>query len=119
MMVQLISRIFAARNLAHVQHWKTQSYAQHQALAGFYDEVIELLDTLVEAYQGAAGLIEDVPPSDEKRKPADILEALRDDVVWIKKNCSTCCKNISALENIVDEIVALYLSTIYKLENLR
>jgi hypothetical protein len=40
-------------------------------------------------------------------------------VVWIEKNKPDCCKKISALENIVDEIVALYLQTIYKLENLR
>ncbi len=119
MMVELISRAFTVRNLAHLQHWKTQSYAQHQALGAFYDGVIDLLDTLVEAYQGAAGLIDDVALPAEKRKPSEILDVLRDEVVWIKKHRDKCCKNISALENIVDEIVALYLSTIYKLENLR
>ena len=34
---------------AHVHHWNTLSYAQHQALGEFYDELQDLTDSLVEA----------------------------------------------------------------------
>jgi len=117
MIEHMIGKVFATRNAAHVEHWKTKSYAQHQALGDFYDGVIDLVDKLVEAYQGAAGIIGDVK-SDGKSSD-QIIDRLKDEVVWIEQNKSGCCKNISALENIVDEMVALYLTTIYKLENLR
>ncbi|MFN7318282.1 MAG: DUF5856 family protein [bacterium] len=34
---------------AHVHHWNTESYAQHQALGTFYDELSDLADSFVEA----------------------------------------------------------------------
>ena len=65
MIEQLISRVFYARNLAHFDHWRTKSYAQHKALGKFYDEIIEALDALVEAHQGLNGLIGNIPaPAD-------------------------------------------------------
>ncbi len=117
-MEKLIAQIFMIRNAAHIAHWQTKSYAEHQALGVFYDEVIDLLDGLVEASMGATGIVKDIPTI-ENGDPRDILGLLRDGVVAINKGKSECCKNISALENILDEIVALYLQTIYKLENLR
>lgn len=116
-MEQLIGHIFMARDAAHIEHWKTDSYSAHKALGRFYESVIEKIDDLVEASIGAAGMIGDVPHVD--RPDGKILDLLKDEVVWIEKNKPDCCKKISALENIVDEIVALYLQTIYKLENLR
>ena len=34
---------------AHIHHWNTESYAQHQALGEFYDKLSDLADTFVEA----------------------------------------------------------------------
>jgi hypothetical protein len=34
---------------AHVHHWNTSSYAEHQALGTFYDELADLADRYVEA----------------------------------------------------------------------
>jgi hypothetical protein len=116
-MEQLIAHIFMIRNAAHIAHWKTDSYARHKALGKFYTQVVEMLDGLVESSMGAAGMIGDIP--DMALPGDDILDVLKDEVVWIEKNKPGCCKKIPALENIVDEIVALYLQTIYKLENLR
>lgn len=116
-MEQLIAHIFMARNAAHIEHWKTGSYSSHKALGKFYEGIVGKIDGLVEASIGAAGMIGDVPHVDKPE--GSILDLLKDEVVWIEKNKPQCCKKISALENIVDEIVALYLQTIYKLENLR
>jgi hypothetical protein len=117
-MEEMIAHIFMARNAAHIAHWRTDSYSEHKALGKFYEGVIDKIDGLVEASIGAAGMIGKIP--DLKSDPsANILDLLKDEVVWIEKNKAQCCKKISALENIVDEIVALYLQTIYKLENLR
>ena len=59
MIEELIAKVFAAREAAHLEHWRTKSYAQHQALGEFYDTIIDQIDELVECYQGNFGLIGD------------------------------------------------------------
>ena len=49
-MEQFISTLLAARQQAHIFHWQTSSYATHKALNEFYDEFLELIDSLVETY---------------------------------------------------------------------
>lgn len=115
MIEELIAKVFAAREAAHLEHWRTKSYAQHQALGEFYDGVIEQIDELVECYQGNFGLIGEVKPA---RSEGNILSLLSRDVGWIGKNREKIAGGVDALENIVDGISALYLKTIYKLENL-
>ena len=116
MIEQLIAKVFMARNNTHIAHWKTKSYAEHVALGDFYDGAIDLLDNLVECYQGNFGIIGDIP-KDEMHHDG-YVECLSDQVAWIAKNRSKIAKNVAALENIVDEITGLYLKTLYKLENL-
>ena len=60
MIEELVGKVFCARNLTHLQHWKTKSYAEHQAFGDFYEGIIELIDKLVETYQGAFDIIGDV-----------------------------------------------------------
>lgn len=57
MIDELISRVFASRNATHIEHWRTKSYAAHIALGEFYDGVIDNIDGIVEAYQGAFDLV--------------------------------------------------------------
>jgi hypothetical protein len=117
MIEQLISRVFYARNLAHYEHWRTESYAQHKALGKFYDSVIEALDALVEAYQGLNGLIGSIPsPTDTK---GDSLKILKADAEWIEANHEEISGGNRAVANLIDNVTGIYLSTIYKLENLR
>ena len=68
MIEELISRVFYARNLAHFEHWRAKgegSYAKHIALGEFYDGVIDTIDPLVEAYQGAFDLIKAIPAPEQ------------------------------------------------------
>lgn len=117
MIEQLISRVFYARNLAHYDHWRTKSYAQHKALGKFYEGVIEALDALVEAYQGLNGLIGSIPsPTDTK---GDSLKILKADAEWIEANHEEICGGNRAVANLIDNVTGIYLSTIYKLENLK
>lgn len=116
MIEQLISRVFYARNLAHWSHWRTKSYAQHQALGMFYDDVIDAVDALVEAHQGVHGLVGDIPaPS---AKGSEILPILRSDAEWIEKNHEKICEGNHAIANLIDNVTGVYLRAIYKLENL-
>lgn len=116
MIEELIGRAFGARNLAHVRHFTTKSYAQHIALGEFYAAVIEAVDALVECYQGQFGLIGEVsvmqPDAD------DLVDYLREEADWIEANRDAISNESSSIGNLVDNLVAVYLKTIYKLENL-
>lgn len=116
MINDLIARVFEARNVAHLEHWNTGNYAAHRALGDFYDEVIDLLDLLVEAHSGAFGKVGKVELGARQTKPCVAL--LGEHVVWISKHREHIAQDVAALENIVDEIVALYLRTLYKLKEL-
>lgn len=114
MVEKLIEKVFALRNASHLAHWKTKSYSQHQALGEFYLGIIEGVDKYIEANQGVFGLIGEVPGEKE-----NIITAIRDDLVWLNENREAIAKNIPALENILDELTGQYMTTLYKLENLR
>jgi len=120
MIEQLISRVFYARNVAHFQHWRatgTGSYAKHKALGKFYNEIIEAIDGLIEAYQGAFELVGNIPaPTDTN---SDILKLLEGDAAWIEEHHEDICKGNRAVANLVDTVTGVYLSTIYKLRNLK
>ena len=119
MIEELIARVFYARNIAHYEHWQATglgSYAKHQALGEFYDEVIDALDKLVEAYQGAFALVGSIPAPATKAE--DILGILLEDGQWIEKNHEKICKGNRAVANLVDGVTEVYLSATYKLRNL-
>ena len=117
MIEELVARVFSTRNQAHLAHWKTKSYAEHQALGSFYDDLIDTIDKLVEACQGSKGIVGHVDLS-SKDESVDIIKRLTEDANWISKNRAKIGYGVPALENIIDELVGLYLSTLYKLKNL-
>lgn len=120
MIEQLISRVFHTRNLSHWNHWRAKgdgSYAKHQALGSFYDDVIDALDALVEGYQGAFQLVGKIP-APEKPK-TEILSLLESDAEWIEENHEKICQGNRAVANLLDGLTSVYLSAIYKLRNLK
>ena len=114
MIVELITRMFEIRNRAHVRHWQTKSYSEHQALGKYYDAVIDKLDGIVESYQGGFGLIKDLP-YDVK----DAKKEIEVEMLWLAKNREAIAQNVPAIENLIDDLSALHLRTLYKLDNLR
>lgn len=119
MIEELIARVFYARNVAHFEHWRAHGvggYARHIALGEFYDGVIDALDALVEAYQGAFELVG--PVRAPKTKAEDILLILDEDAAWIEKNHDKICKGNRAVANLIDVVTSVYLTTTYKLRNL-
>ena len=110
-----IGMLFLARDVAHSVHLNTRSYSKHVALNTFYDEIVDLADKFAEAYQGKHGLIGPISLMNAG-KTSNILDFLQDQVNEIKKcRYEVCDKTETALQNIIDEIVGLYLSTLYKL----
>ncbi len=108
--------LFLARDVAHSVHLNTRSFSKHMALNSFYDEVIELADKFAEAYQGRHGLIGPISLM-SATKNGNIIEFLEQSLFEIEDNrYKVCDKTDTAIQNIIDEIVGLYLSTLYKLK---
>lgn len=116
MIEEFASKVFATRNIAHREHWKTSSYAHHMALGDFYDAMIEGVDAVVEAYQGMFGKID--PFTVEDSKVDDIVGHLREESDWMETNRLNISGGSDAIAALVDNLVVVYLSAIYKLENL-
>jgi hypothetical protein len=113
--IKLVSYLFHSRTQVHVFHLQTKSFAEHKALNDYYDEIIELVDGLIESYQGKYGIIVNYenPPlqnyTDNAQvvsyfsKLEDIIEVLKQDV------------EDSYIQNQIDGVMELVESTKYKL----
>jgi hypothetical protein len=111
---QFLALLFLSRDVAHKAHLNTKSYAEHKALGHFYDDVIELADKFAEAYMGRTGeRIGEMP--DMKNPKGDIAKILKVHMELIEETRGFVAKEDTPLQNIIDEIVGLYLSTLYKL----
>jgi hypothetical protein len=112
---QFVGLLFLSRDVAHSVHLNTRSFSKHMALNTFYDEIIDLADSFAEAYSGRHGLLGQicVPANKKTANIIDFLQGQLDEIE--KKRYEVCDKSDTAIQNIIDEIVALYLSTLYKL----
>jgi DNA-binding ferritin-like protein len=110
-----VGLFFLARDVTHSVHLNTRSYAKHVALNEFYDAIVDLADKFAEAYQGRHGLIGPISLMSAK-KTSNVIEFLQDQLAEIEANRYKVCEETdTAIQNIIDEIVGQYLSTLYKL----
>lgn len=121
MIGRLVATLFLAREYAHRAHLRVTgpgSFAKHEALGEFYEGIIGHADSITEAYQGRHDIIE-IPylPMPDEEDPVKMLEALLDDVEKLRYDAVD--KKETAIQNMIDEAVAQFLSTLYKLRKLR
>ena len=118
MIGEFVMRCFHARTNAHILHLKTRSYATHKALQEFYDEIVNLADSVAEMYQGEHGVIADYPTRYKPcESPVECVEELKE---WVEQNRYEAVEaEDTCIQNVIDEVVALCASTIYKLRFLR
>ena len=110
-----VALLFLARDLAHRAHLRTRSYAEHVALNGFYENIIEHADSFAEAYQGRFNELLDIPLVDNEFE-GEIADILEQQLEMIEASRQAIVpRSETALQNIIDEAVALYQSTLYKL----
>lgn len=107
--------LFLARDVTHSVHLNTRSYAKHKALQKFYENIIDLADAFAEAYQGRHGLIGPVSLMSAK-KTSNVIEFLESQLAEIESvRYDVCEKADTSLQQLIDNIIELYLSTLYKL----
>lgn len=112
---EFVGLLFLARDVAHSVHLNTRSFSKHMALNTFYNEVIEHADAFAEAYQGRHGLMGPVALHSAK-KTANIVEFLQGQLAEIEEaRYDVVDKADSSLQQLIDNIIELYLTTLYKL----
>ena len=105
--------LFQSRDLMHLTHLKTTSFAEHNALNKFYDEIIELVDELTESYYGIINqrLNIVIPQSTAVESTVYLIE-LRT-MIYDNRDCLG--SENSEIQNIIDEILGLIDQTQYRL----
>jgi hypothetical protein len=122
--VKFFSKLFEARQMAHIFHLQVKAEMgsgwEHDALNKFYDEILEFTDTIIETYQGQYGIVEGyevIDPSATGQMKS--LEYLKQTVDYIRAERKAIKEEDTHIHNVIDEIVALFYQTIYRLTNLK
>ena len=113
---KFIGMLFLARDVTHSVHLNTRSYSKHKALQKFYENIIDRADSFAEAYQGRQGLIGPIALMSAK-KTENVVAFLEDQLAELEAmRYDVCDKADAPLQNLIDGIIELYLSTLYKLK---
>jgi hypothetical protein len=102
-----------------VFHLQTGSYAEHKALQNYYEGIDDLMDSLIESYQGTNGIVEEYKAFPIKKYGGnEMVVAYFDNLKKIIDENRESADG-SHLQNIIDEIIELITSTLYKLKFLK
>jgi hypothetical protein len=101
---------------AVVWHHQTDSYAVHKALNKFYDGILDLTDGLVESVSGIHGRPEkyQIDSPVDYKNPEQVIKYFKSAYDLIEKERKDIYQE-SWIQNQVDEISALFASTLYLL----
>lgn len=112
---EFVGLLFLARDVTHSVHLNTRSYSKHKALNIFYERIVGVADDFAEAYQGRYGLIGPISLHSAK-KTTNVIEFLEDSLKEIEDaRYKVCDKDDSTLQQLIDNIIEVYLRTLYKL----
>jgi hypothetical protein len=113
--MQFVQCLLHSVTNAHILHFQSLSYSQHKALRVYYDEISDLVDGFVEAFQGKYGQLTNYKADYElpDSNPVTYLTYLKDEVATLRRMPKF--PQDSELQNEVDTIANLINSTLYKL----
>ena len=120
LMGQFVSTLMASRTQAHIFHLQTPSFAAHKALNEYYENIVDIIDGLVESYQGKYGVVTGyVNVALQEYQSCDGIKLYFTTLcMLIEKSRSMLCQD-SFVQNQIDEIVAEINSLLYKLKFLK
>ena len=106
---KFIGTLFHSRDTMHIAHLQTTSFAEHNALNNYYDNVLDLTDKFTEAYFGRFKRVEIVIPESKNADAISHLKELQSIIDTERVNYP------SEIQNIMDEILDLVDKTLYLL----
>ena len=111
---QLVIELFESRTQAHIEHLTTTSFAFHKATNDYYDEIVDLTDSIAESWTG----LNSIPIyEEEKIKNTNFVEYLKTLYELCTKTQAKC--EFSNVNNKIDEVKELISGTLYKINNLK
>lgn len=116
-MGEFILTLLHAVTNTHIQHFRANTFAEHETLGEFYTKLSDLVDAVTEATQGRTGKkidfpVQYYPPADTPIEELEMLLAYVDEERYgedIPQN--------SEIQNLIDEITAQIDSTLNKLKH--
>ena len=114
---QLFGTLVECSAAAWKKHLKTSNRNKHEDLNDFYEDMPELVDTLIEAYQGLFGKVESYENLLADASEMTALEFL-DELHEICKEGRVLLQGETELESDMDAILDLISSTVYKLREM-
>lgn len=106
-----LGEMFQYRDMAHLAHLSTTSYAAHMALNDLYDGLLDQIDALFETAQTDGLLNVTIPSSSTSASGPEVAKAILDCVNSNRPNFPH-----SFQQQILDNIEELASKTIYKLK---
>ena len=110
-------KLMQIRDIAHLTHLRQPDlkYSTHKALNVLYEDVLDLVDTIIESWQGIYGLIDiQIPQSDYRNDPIawamDIYNYIMTTRDMFKE---------SWLQNEIDNVCTLLAQSLYRLKYLK
>jgi len=113
-----VQTLLHSATIAHQLHLSSKSYSEHKALAKYYENIEDVVDALVESYQGKYGLIESYPTNYHNSGNKSALAYMESLQKFVGEARGSLPQD-SELQNEIDNIVNLINSTVYKLKFLR
>jgi len=97
------------------------SFAAHLALNAYYDAVPNMVDALVEAYQGKHGILKGYVPADkfDEYSADTVVKYFKALATFVERAYTKIPKEDTNIINQLDTLKDLIYTTIYKLENLK
>ena len=116
---EMVSRLLHSQTQVHVFHLGVKgsgSYAAHKALQGYYEGIDELVDGVVESFQGKYGLVTNYETYDMEK-----FESVKKCISYfndLNKMITVKRKSVkdSYIQNQIDTVQELLFSTVYKLK---
>jgi hypothetical protein len=114
---EFFGRLMQIRDLAHLTHLRQfhKSGWEHKALNILYDEVLDIVDTIIESWQGIYGLVDVTVP--ESKPQQDSIQMTREIYNYIMTSRSIFQE--SWLQNEIDNVCTLLAQTLYRLQYLK
>jgi ABC-type Zn2+ transport system substrate-binding protein/surface adhesin len=116
---EMACQILHSQKQAHIFHLGTKSFAEHMALNGYYSEIDELIDGIIESYQGKYGLLTNYKSfkNQSYKNKNQVLKYFTSLLNMIEEK-RDCCDD-SYIQNQIDTVQELIYSTMYKLKFLQ
>jgi hypothetical protein len=115
----MVCQLLHSQTQVHIFHLGTKSYSEHKALQNYYEGIDELVDGVIESYQGKYGLLTNYKSfkNQSYKNKNQVLKYFTGLLNMIEEK-RDCCDD-SFIQNQIDTIQELAYSTMYKLKFLQ